>query len=214
MSHSPSHKTSSSWLKKEQALRGERANLIWAATILADCRKYLENEFWLYNSQNDLFKRRTGDTLYQLLDIPKDSTNQDIKKKYRKLALKYHPDKNPNNQEAEEMFKKINHAHSILTDEKKRDIYDKYGSMGLYMADQFGDEFVDTIMTFSSGWFQCLFWSCFCLSGCCCGCCCCFCFCFGFCCGKCKPKVDEDEQFPDLAEFEGEEDGEHNKVVI
>lgn len=154
---------------------------------------------------------RTGDSLYQLLDIPKDSTNQDIKKKYRKLALKYHPDKNPNNTEAEEMFKKINHAHSILTDEKKRDIYDKYGSMGLMMADQFGDEFVDTIMTFSSGWFQCLFWSCFCLSGCCCGCCCCFCFCFGFCCGKCKPKVDEDEQFPDLAEFEGEEDAEHNK---
>ena len=57
---------------------------------------------------------RTGDSLYELLDIPKTSTDADIKKKYRKLALKYHPDKNPDNVEAEEMFKKINHANSIL----------------------------------------------------------------------------------------------------
>jgi curved DNA-binding protein CbpA len=89
-----------------------------------------------------------------LLDLPKNSTNQDIKKKYRKLALKYHPDKNPNNPEAEEMFKKINHAHSILSDEKKREVYDKYGSFGLYIAEQFGDEVVGHIMLLSSKWFQ------------------------------------------------------------
>lgn len=149
---------------------------------------------------------RCGKSLYELLELEKESTPQDVKKRYRKLALKYHPDKNPNNPEAEEMFKKINHAHSILSDEKKRDIYDEYGSFGLYIADQFGDEFVDTVMTFSNKWFQCAFWSCFVLTGFFCGCCCCCC-CFCMCCGKWKPKdLDEDKEFPDIAEFEGEDD--------
>jgi curved DNA-binding protein CbpA len=52
--------------------------------------------------------------LYELLDIPKTSTDQEIKKKYRRLALKYHPDKNPGNPEAEEMFKKINQEQKHL----------------------------------------------------------------------------------------------------
>lgn len=149
---------------------------------------------------------RTGTSLYELLDLPKNSTNQDIKKKYRKLALKYHPDKNPNNPDAEEMFKKINHAHSILSDEKKREVYDKYGSFGLYIAEQFGDEVVGHIMLFSSKWFQCFFWSCCLLTGCYFGFCLCCCCCF--CCGKCKPDVDEDGEVPDVAEFEGEAEDE------
>lgn len=149
---------------------------------------------------------RCGQSLYELLDIPKESSLQDIKKKYRKLALKYHPDKNPDNAEAEEMFKKINQAHRILSDEKKREIYDKYGSFGLYLADQFGDDMVDTVMFYSSKWFQCLFLSCFCLTGCCFGCFC-MCCCFCCCCGKCGPKVPEDgKDFPDLSEFQGEDD--------
>ena len=51
-------------------------------------------------------------------------------------------------------FKKINHANTVLSDEKKKAIYDKYGSFGLYIADQFGDETVGTVMMFSSKWFQ------------------------------------------------------------
>lgn len=149
---------------------------------------------------------RTGDSLYQLLELEKSCTEEDVKKRYRRLALKYHPDKNPNNPEAEEKFKKINHAKSILTDEKKRVIYDKHGSLGLYIADQFGDEVVSTVMMFSSGWFQCLFWSCFALSGCCC--CCCLCCCCNCCCGKFAPKIDEADDMPDLAEFEGNSDNE------
>ena len=54
--------------------------------------------------------------------------------------MKYHPDKNPNNPEATEKFKEINNANKILQDEKKKEIYDTYGSFGLYISDQIGEE--------------------------------------------------------------------------
>lgn len=70
----------------------------------------------------------------------------------RKLALKHHPDKNPDDPAATEKFKEINNAHAILTDISKRSIYDKYGSLGLYVAEQFGDENVNTYFMLSSWW--------------------------------------------------------------
>lgn len=70
----------------------------------------------------------------------------------RKLALKFHPDKNPDNPEAAEKFKEINNAHAILNDPTKRNIYDKYGSLGLYVAEQFGEENVNTYFVLSSWW--------------------------------------------------------------
>lgn len=71
---------------------------------------------------------------------------------YRKLALKFHPDKNPENPEAADKFKEINNAHAILNDPTKRNIYDKYGSLGLYVAEQFGEENVNTYFVLSSWW--------------------------------------------------------------
>ncbi|TGZ48961.1 Cysteine string protein [Temnothorax longispinosus] len=93
-----------------------------------------------------------GDSLYQTLEVPKTATSEEIKKTYRKLALKYHPDKNPNNPEAAEKFKEINRAHAILTDLTKRNIYDNYGSLGLYVAEQFGEENVNAYFVVTSGW--------------------------------------------------------------
>jgi len=157
--------------------------------------------------RNDDISRlsRSGNSLYELLEIPKDSTDNDIKKKYRRLALKYHPDKNPGNEEAEEMFKKINHANSILSDEKKRQVYDEYGSFGLYISEQAGEECVPVIMCLQSGWFKALFVGCCLLTG--CYFCCCACFCCCCCCGKLKPKLDEDEDIPDVGDLvaEGEQ---------
>uniref|UniRef100_A0A3B3ZVM9 DnaJ homolog subfamily C member 5 n=1 Tax=Periophthalmus magnuspinnatus TaxID=409849 RepID=A0A3B3ZVM9_9GOBI len=93
-----------------------------------------------------------GESLYHVLGVDKVATNDDIKKSYRKLALKYHPDKNPDNPEAVDKFKEINNAHAILNDPTKRNIYDKYGSLGLYVAEQFGEENVNTYFVLSSWW--------------------------------------------------------------
>ncbi|TRZ19377.1 hypothetical protein HGM15179_007705 [Zosterops borbonicus] len=109
-----------------------------------------------------------------------------------KLALKYHPDKNPDNPEAAEKFKEINNAHATLTDLSKRNIYDKYGSLGLYVAEQFGEENVNTYFMLSSWWAKGLFAVCGLLTG--CYLCCCLCCCFNCCCGKCKPKASGGEQ--------------------
>lgn len=69
---------------------------------------------------------------YDFLEVPKTATKEEINKAYKKQALKWHPDRNPNNKEkAEEMFKKIGEAHEVLTNEEKRSIYDRFGEEGL-----------------------------------------------------------------------------------
>ncbi|XP_054617861.1 dnaJ (Hsp40) homolog, subfamily C, member 5 gamma a isoform X1 [Dunckerocampus dactyliophorus] len=127
-----------------------------------------------------------GESVYKVLGLEKGASAEDIKKAYRKLALKYHPDKNPDNPEAAEKFKEINNANSILNDETKRKIYDEYGSMGLYVSEQFGEESVKYYFLMSKWWFKTLVLCCTLFSCCCCCCCCCFC------CGKCKPPDDEE----------------------
>ncbi|XDA82408.1 hypothetical protein R6Z07F_012325 [Ovis aries] len=136
--------------------------------------------------------RARGQTSVPWQTRDSNATSDDIKKSYRKLALKYHPDKNPDNPEAADKFKEINNAHAILTDATKRNIYDKYGSLGLYVAEQFGEENVNTYFVLSSWWAKALFIFCGLLT--CCYCCCCLCCCFNCCCGKCKPKAPEGEE--------------------
>ena len=70
--------------------------------------------------------------LYEVLGLTKNATQSEIKSAYRKLAVKYHPDKNPGNKAAEEKFKKITAAYDVLSDETKRRQYDSYGSTDDY----------------------------------------------------------------------------------
>jgi molecular chaperone DnaJ len=68
---------------------------------------------------------------YELLGVTKQATADELKKAYRKMAVKYHPDKNPDNPEAEKKFKEISEAYEVLNDPQKREIYDRYGKEGL-----------------------------------------------------------------------------------
>src|ERR1700709_1284938 len=75
---------------------------------------------------------------YELLMVSRDASDQEIKTAYRKLAMQFHPDRNPNNPEAEEKFKACSEAYQVLSDADKRAAYDRYGHAGVNGAGGFG----------------------------------------------------------------------------
>ena len=68
---------------------------------------------------------------YEILGVTRTSNGSEIKKAYRKLAFEYHPDRNPDNKEAEEKFKEAAEAYEVLSDSQKRELYDRFGHAGL-----------------------------------------------------------------------------------
>jgi molecular chaperone DnaJ len=99
---------------------------------------------------------------YEVLDIERHATDDEIKKNYRRLAMQYHPDRNPGDKEAEDKFKEAAEAYEVLSDAQKREIYDRYGHEGLSNSgfhgfsgfedifSSFGDIFGD-VFGFSNG---------------------------------------------------------------
>jgi molecular chaperone DnaJ len=75
---------------------------------------------------------------YEILGVNRDAPNDEIKKAYRKLAMKYHPDRNPDNAKAEEQFKEAKEAYEIISDAEKRTAYDQYGHAGVDQAAAMG----------------------------------------------------------------------------
>lgn len=86
---------------------------------------------------------------YQVLGVSKTATEKEIKNAYRRLAMKYHPDKNAGDKEAEEKFKEISEAYEVLNDTKKRQLYDQYGHDG--MKSTFGPGGFDFSRDFTHG---------------------------------------------------------------
>lgn len=71
---------------------------------------------------------------YDVLEVSRTATPDEVKKAYRKKALQFHPDKNPNNKDAEKRFKEVSEAYEVLSDERKRQVYDRYGKEGVQGA--------------------------------------------------------------------------------
>lgn len=96
---------------------------------------------------------------YELLEVSRSASDAEIKKAYRKLAMKYHPDRNPDDSTAEEKFKEIQNAYSILSDKQKRAAYDQFGHAGVDPSrggghggfGGFGDVFEDIFENIFSG---------------------------------------------------------------
>lgn len=100
---------------------------------------------------------------YELLGVPKDASDADLKKTFRQLAMKYHPDRNPGDKASEEKFKEINEAYSCLSDPQKRAHYDRFGTTegagagygpfasGTGFGDIFEDIFGDFFGAFGGG---------------------------------------------------------------
>ncbi len=87
---------------------------------------------------------------YEVLGVDRSASTDQIKKAYRKLAMKYHPDKNPGNQEAEEKFKKAAQAYGILGDSEKKEKYDQFGHAAFQNGGGFGQGFENVEDIFSS----------------------------------------------------------------
>ncbi|MGD8352524.1 MAG: molecular chaperone DnaJ [Pseudomonadota bacterium] len=98
---------------------------------------------------------------YEILEVRRDSDAEEIKKAYRKLAIEYHPDRNPGDEEAEEKFKELSEAYSILSDSERRHLYDQFGhagvsgnggfSGGFDFGGSFSDLFSDIFQDFFGG---------------------------------------------------------------
>ena len=104
----------------------------------------------------------TKNDYYEVLGVQRNASEEEIKRSYRKLAMQYHPDRNPGNREAEAMFKEAAEAYEVLSDQEKREIYNRYGHEGLTgtgyrgfsgfddIFSSFGDIFGD-VFGFSTG---------------------------------------------------------------
>ena len=100
-------------------------------------RRFTMSIFVIWLSLNSLIffiegvQAGSGEDFYKLLEIQPNSSKQEIKKAYRRLSMKYHPDKNPGDEEAADYYKMINRAYEVLSNDETREVYDAGGEDNL-----------------------------------------------------------------------------------
>src|ERR671916_1163034 len=99
--------------------------------VNGEWRKQIHLPFTIYYSPSEMAK----EDFYKVLGVKRDAKPEEIKKAYRRLARKHHPDVNPGDKSAEERFKRITEAHDVLSDPKKRQVYDRFGQYSDNLAD-------------------------------------------------------------------------------
>ncbi|KAI8804791.1 hypothetical protein BJ742DRAFT_822473 [Cladochytrium replicatum] len=113
----------------------------------------MQNPFGAAGGAGPTGPARHGEDFYQILGIDRSANDDAIKKAYRRMALRYHPDKTGHDPAAAEQFQKVQHAYTILSDEKKRRIYDKYGERGVQMTESMGGvPFIDPEALLAMRW--------------------------------------------------------------
>lgn len=95
-----------------------------------------------------LARSSSGD-YYDTLGLTRSASKDEVRRAYKRLSIKFHPDKNPGDDKAHKRFIDIANAYEVLSDEKKRDIYDRYGEEGLKQDQQGGGGFHDPFDIFS-----------------------------------------------------------------
>ena len=103
-------------------------------------KKNLSNIFFIFLILIKLISINCGEDYYKLLGISRDASTKEIKKAFRTLSLKYHPDRNPGDKKAKDLYQKINRAHEVLTDPELKEIYDIYGEEGLNQENNLQNE--------------------------------------------------------------------------
>jgi curved DNA-binding protein CbpA len=134
----PGNTQAAELLAKTELFMSDTSNRVPSPTDFPDTKPHFRDNSPIYSFQEKNNNPKDDIDFYAILGIPKEATTAQIKKAYYQKARNFHPDKNADNPQAEEMFKLVSEAYNVLSDEEKRKVYDKFGVSGVRASEQGG----------------------------------------------------------------------------